>query len=71
MTSAKGGLKPDHKVQKGKQNCGADEVSGRKRKNDILYTCWNDGAGNYPESVDDCSGYFICWKCGALNYPPR
>ena len=40
------------------------EVGGR-RHHRLLYTCWNDGAGNY---VDASWSYFTCWKCGALNY---
>ena len=38
------------------------EVSGRTK---VLYTCWNDGAGNW---VPSNWAWFTCWNCGALNY---
>jgi len=39
------------------------EAGGRGRQ--MLYTCFNDGAGNY---VDSNWRWFTCWRCGALNY---
>jgi hypothetical protein len=35
------------------------EVTGRGKG--FLYTCWNDGAGNY---VDPNWEWFTCWRCG-------
>ena len=42
------------------------EAGGRAKTD--LWTCFNDGAGNY---VDPQWSYFICWSCGALNYMNR
>jgi hypothetical protein len=41
----------------------SNEVGGRRRN--LLYTCWNDGVGNY---VYGNWRWFTCWRCGALNY---
>jgi hypothetical protein len=37
------------------------EVAGRGR--DILYTCWNDGAGNY---INTDWKWWTCWRCGTI-----
>jgi hypothetical protein len=37
------------------------EVGGRGKKY-LLYTCFNDGAGNY---VDPDAKWFSCWRCGS------
>jgi len=42
---------------------GGAEAGGRGRK--LLYTCFNDGAGNY---VDSDWKWFTCWRCGTLGY---
>jgi hypothetical protein len=39
------------------------EVAGRAKR--ILYTCWNDGAGNY---IDPAWTWFSCWRCGTVLY---
>lgn len=70
MNEAKQGKKPDNQerdpqVPLGKQEPDEDtnEASGRAKP--MLYTCFNDGAGNYvgPTSC----GRFVCWRCGATN----
>jgi hypothetical protein len=38
------------------------EVFGRIK---VLYTCLNDGAGNW---VPGNWTWFTCWSCGTLNY---
>ena len=50
-------------VGKEKDDAGGAEVAGRSRM--LLYTCFNDGAGNY---IDPSWRWFTCWRCGALNY---
>jgi hypothetical protein len=42
---------------------GADSEAGGRGKRTVLYTCWNDGAGNY---VDPDSKWFSCWRCGSI-----
>jgi hypothetical protein len=37
-----------------------EEAGGRARA--ILYTCWNDGAGNY---IDLNAKWWSCWRCGS------
>ncbi len=37
------------------------EVAGRSKA--LLYTCFNDGAGNY---IDPNWEWFQCWKCGSI-----
>jgi hypothetical protein len=39
------------------------EAGGRSKM--LLYTCFNDGAGNY---VDPNWKWFSCWRCGTLGY---
>jgi hypothetical protein len=41
----------------------SSEVAGRGRQ--ILYTCYNDGAGNY---IDPSWKYWSCWRCGTTFY---
>jgi hypothetical protein len=64
MADEKTGKKPDEQGGSGTEK-GADagEAGGRGRS--MLYTCFNDGAGNY---VDGSWRWFTCWRCGALNY---
>jgi hypothetical protein len=40
-----------------KDNSEGAEVAGRGRK--VLYTCFNDGAGNY---IDLDWAWFTCWR---------
>jgi hypothetical protein len=57
------GKQPEGHGGKAHQEQPADgEVSGRTK---VLYTCWNDGAGNW---VPANWIWFTCWNCGALNY---
>ena len=65
MADEKTGKKPtDKQGGKGGEKGGdSGEASGRGTQ--LLYTCFNDGAGNY---VSTGWNYFTCWKCGALNY---
>jgi hypothetical protein len=64
MADEKTGKKPDDQGGSGAEK-GADagEAGGRSRQ--LLYTCFNDGAGNY---IDPSWKWFTCWRCGALNY---
>lgn len=39
------------------------EAGGRGKQ--ILYICFNDGAGNY---VDPSWTWFSCWRCGTKGY---
>jgi hypothetical protein len=70
MSEAKQGKKPDTEerdpnVPLGKQEPDSDpnEASGRAKP--LLFTCFNDGAGNYV-TASSC-GRFVCWRCGATN----
>ena len=65
MADEKIGKKPDDKQggKGGDKGGDSGEVGGRGSQ--LLYTCFNDGAGNY---VSANWTYFTCWKCGALNY---
>jgi hypothetical protein len=64
MADEKSGKKPDQAGGSGTEKGGdASEAGGRGRQ--LLYTCFNDGAGNY---VDSNWRWFTCWRCGALNY---
>jgi hypothetical protein len=38
------------------------EVAGRGKR--FLYTCFNDGAGNY---IDLDWKWWTCWRCGTTN----
>jgi hypothetical protein len=38
------------------------EVAGRGKG--FIYTCWNDGAGNY---VDPDWEWYTCWRCGVMS----
>jgi hypothetical protein len=51
-------------VGKERDENAADEVAGRSNRL-LLYTCFNDGAGNY---VDPSWTWFTCWRCGNLTY---
>jgi len=65
MADEKIGKKPtDKQGGKGGEK-GGDSGEAGGRGSQILYTCFNDGAGNY---VSAGWTYFTCWKCGALNY---
>lgn len=57
--------KPEGKGGAGneKDEAAGAEVAGRSRK--LLYTCFNDGAGNYVQA--DWT-WFSCWRCGSLSY---
>jgi hypothetical protein len=50
-------------VGKEKEESAGAEVAGRQRQ--LLYTCFNDGAGNY---IDPSWTWFSCWRCGNLTY---
>jgi hypothetical protein len=63
MADEKTGKKPDKAGGSGTEKGDSGEAGGRGRK--VLYTCFNDGAGNY---VDSNWTWFTCWRCGALNY---
>jgi hypothetical protein len=64
MADEKSGQKPDKEGGSGaEKGDDASEAGGRRRH--LLYTCWNDGAGNYVHSN---WSWFTCWRCGALNY---
>ncbi len=65
MADDKTGKKPDKEGGAGTEKGDAEgtEAGGRHRR--MLYTCWNDGAGNY---VHANWSWFTCWRCGALNY---
>ena len=63
MADEKAGKKPDQEGGGGAEKEDAGEAGGRGRT--LLYTCFNDGAGNY---VSGSWRWFTCWRCGALNY---
>jgi hypothetical protein len=64
MADEKTGTKPDKEGGSGAEKEGdGSEAGGRRRT--LLYTCFNDGAGNYVHSN---WSWFTCWRCGALNY---
>ena len=67
MADEKSGKKPGEQGGTGKDKGGDSGEAGGRAKTD-LWTCFNDGAGNY---VDPGWTYFICWSCGALNYMNR
>ena len=50
-------------VGKEKDESAGAEVAGRGRQ--LLYTCFNDGMGNY---VDPKWESFTCWRCGTVGY---
>lgn len=66
MADEKAGKKPEKEGGAGieKDETESAEAGGRYRHR-LLYTCWNDGAGNY---VHGNWTWFTCWRCGALNY---
>jgi hypothetical protein len=64
MADEKTGTKPDKEGGSGTEKGDEGEAGGRRRHT-LLYTCWNDGAGNY---VHAHWSWFTCWRCGALNY---
>jgi len=45
MADEKSGQKPDKEGGSGTEKGDENEAGGRRRH--LLYTCWNDGAGNY------------------------
>ena len=57
--------KPEGKGGAGKEKdeAAGAEVAGRART--LLYTCLNDGAGNY---IQPDWKWFTCWRCGGLYY---
>ena len=59
------GKKPDKEGGAGTEKEGDEMEAGGRRRHYLLYTCWNDGAGNYVHSY---WSWFTCWRCGALNY---
>jgi hypothetical protein len=64
MADEKTGKKPSDEGGGGaEKGADASEAGGRSRQS--LYTCFNDGAGNY---IDPSWRWFTCWRCGALNY---
>jgi hypothetical protein len=64
MADEKSGQKPDKEGGSGAEKEGDESEAGGRRRHS-LYTCWNDGAGNYVHSN---WSWFTCWRCGALNY---
>ncbi|MEY2539284.1 MAG: hypothetical protein QOG67_3024 [Verrucomicrobiota bacterium] len=48
-------------VGKEKDDAAGAEVAGRSKL--LLWTCFNDGAGNY---ISPDWEWFSCWKCGTL-----
>jgi hypothetical protein len=65
MADEKTGKKPtDRQGGKGGEK-GGDSGEAGGRASQLLYTCFNDGTGNY---VPAGWTYFTCWNCGALNY---
>ena len=56
MADEKAGKKPDQEGGGGAEKEDASEVGGRRRT--LLYTCFNDGAGNYVSAV----GVGSCWR---------
>jgi hypothetical protein len=70
MTEAKQGRKPetedrDPEIPVGKQEPDADANEAGGRAKPMLFTCYNDGAGNYLYAVSN--GQFTCWRCGTIN----
>jgi hypothetical protein len=63
MADEQAGKKPDQEGGGGTEKGDSGEAGGRSRT--LLYTCFNDGAGNYVHSN---WRWFTCWRCGALNY---
>jgi hypothetical protein len=65
MAEEKTGKKPNVEGGSGGETGSSAEVAGRTRQ--LIYTCFNCGAGNY---VDPSWKYFTCWRCGpdGLNY---
>jgi hypothetical protein len=55
------GKKPESQPVMGKEKPDSEtsEVSGRGKQ--VLYTCFNDGAGNY---VPPDAKSWTCWRCG-------
>ncbi len=65
MADEMAGKKPDQEGGGGtEKEADPNEAGGRHRRT-LLYTCFNDGAGNYIHSNWH---WFTCWRCGALNY---
>lgn len=58
------GKEPEVKGERGRERPDPAEAGGRSRAK--LYTCYNDGAGNYIDTYSN--GYFTCWRCGAVNW---
>ena len=61
MAEEKAGKKPENLGEGGKAT-EEQEVGGRGQ---VLYTCWNCGAGNW---IPSHWTWFTCWRDGALNY---
>ena len=64
MADEKSGKKPEKEGGSGAEKGDSEEAGGRHCRT-MLYTCFNDGAGNY---VSANWSWFTCWRCGALNY---
>jgi hypothetical protein len=66
MTEIKTGTQPNGEGGKGQGNedTTAAEAGGRGKRM-LLYTCFNDGAGNY---IDPSWTWFSCWRCGSMYY---
>src|SRR5207248_11261197 len=56
------GKKPDKEGGAGTEKQGGETEAGGRWRHRLLYTCWNDGAGNY---VHANWSWFTCWRCGA------
>lgn len=77
MADEKAGMKPEKEGGAGAEKDEAEsaesaegtEAGGRRHHHRhhhrVLYTCYNDGVGNY---VHGNWNWFTCWRCGALNY---
>jgi len=64
MRDEKIGKKPNDEGGLGIEMPNAAEVAGRERQ--LMYYCFNCGAGNY---VEPSWKWFTCWRCGpTLNY---
>ncbi len=59
MAEEKPGEQREGKGGIGTEEPDSSEVAGRGKK--LLYTCYNDGAGNY---VDLDWDWAQCWRCG-------
>jgi hypothetical protein len=65
MTETKPERTPEGKGGPGKEKEESADAEVAGRSKGLLYTCFNDGAGNY---VDPSWTWFTCWRCGNLTY---